>query len=115
MQQSQSLLRQRLLPDCQDTPGPALPGLASQSLLRQRLLPDAYERQAPLASEKSLNRFFVSDYFRTQLGRFVVDALDVSQSLLRQRLLPDGGSAGAQDAPGIVSIASSSAITSGRL
>ena len=111
---SQSLLRQRLLPDLFDPrPGKsdALVSIASssaitsglteggrrfvehilsQSLLRQRLLPDILQRRRATRKACCLNRFFVSDYFRTRS--------DGSR--------PHG--------PLEVSIASSSAITSGR-
>ena len=60
---SQSLLRQRLLPDSSTT-GAVTGRVLSQSLLRQRLLPDF-------------------------LARGVVGVVPQSQSLLRQRLLPD--------------------------
>ena len=63
----------------------------SQSLLRQRILPDNREAYRKLLGLKSLNRFFVSEYFRTASGA-LSDLLDAntSQSLLRQRILPDG-------------------------
>ena len=61
----------------------------SQSLLRQRLLPDLAFSTLKRARPSRLNRFFVSDYFRTSsIGEPVEDG-DKSQSLLRQRLLPD--------------------------
>ena len=61
----------------------------------------------------SLNRFFVSDYFRTEQIANLRAAIAESQSLLRQRLLPDfAGELLSRDGDS-VSIASSSAITSG--
>ena len=61
-----------------------------------------------------LNRFFVSDYFRTGVGNPDRQAGGESQSLLRQRLLPDGMEATYRASVASVSIASSSAITSGQ-
>ena len=159
---SQSLLRQRLLPDENNPMKKTITNHGSQSLLRQRLLPDASGRRVRPHPPARLNRFFVSDYFRTSstatmsglcssgLNRFFVsdyfrtpnkpylctrmvtsqsllrqrllpdkqhcarvpaDAL--SQSLLRQRLLPDLMLGFPSTTPPNVSIASSSAITSG--
>src|ERR1039457_829226 len=64
----------------------------SQSLLRQRILPDSGTLLVgPSVFGLCLNRFFVSEYSRT----FQEDAPErtdraLSQSLLRQRILPDG-------------------------
>ena len=88
---SQSLLRQRILPDISAIPGPAngagmvsiasssanTPGLGvrwsgggredpSQSLLRQRILPDDFQGMIPGSYSNGLNRFFVSEYSRTR-------------------------------------------------
>ena len=89
--------------------------IGSQSLLRQRILPDRGANYGTRFSIRSLNRFFVSEYSRTPvfedgvyvgslgLNRFFVseysrtDAVEEqiqrreerSQSLLRQRILPD--------------------------
>ena len=90
-------------------------GMMSQSLLRQRLLPDIVDSKvAPLAQNR-LNRFFVSDYFRTQEGPIYylvhsrLNRFFVSDYF---RTRPRGG----YSHPACyVSIASSSAITSGRL
>ena len=89
--QSQSLLRQRILPD------PAWPAREhtqptqkSQSLLRQRILPDVMALFWLLYLYLGLNRFFVSEYSRTDLFSPRPSCWgDKSQSLLRQRILPD--------------------------
>ena len=88
---SQSLLRQRILPDCElEARFQKFPD-RSQSLLRQRILPDVGRNQ----------------YVAVKYG--------LSQSLLRQRILPDGSRGSLRaDQPDQVSIASSSANTPGR-
>ena len=64
---------------------------------------------------RSLNRFFVSEYSRTVSGGPMAGFLiNASQSLLRQRILPDVAEALASWEFGVVSIASSSANTPGR-
>src|ERR1019366_4906694 len=88
-EKSQSLLRQRILPDLFSADG-ELCYILSQSLLRQRILPDAAPSSPFPAMFQGLNRFFVSEYSRTLLCRHgAVDGTRRSQSLLRQRILPD--------------------------
>ena len=89
----------------------------SQSLLRQRLLPGQSIVDQSVAVAKSLNRFFVSDYFRALsvascsltrsavFNRFFVS--DYFRANYRLSPLSSGAFC--------VSIASSSAITSGQL
>ena len=85
---SQSLLRQRILPDatnCTFLNGAML----SQSLLRQRILPDSSLDCLRPSYLLCLNRFFVSEYSRTYASNCTVSSRAKSQSLLRQRILPD--------------------------
>ncbi len=111
----------------------------SQSLLRERLLPGANKGESKVLAVTGLNRFFVSDYFRAvreipyvevnrrRLNRFFVsdyfraeelcirlNGCSMSQSHLRQRLLPGQSSSISRSRSQKFSIASSSAITSGR-
>ena len=63
---SQSLLRQRILPDVPTSIPTVHSGRWSQSLLRQRI--SSGRSGVPAAGDSSfqcLNRFFVSEYFRT--------------------------------------------------
>ena len=62
---SQSLLRQRILPDSGTRAVVADASGKSQSLLRQRILPDHIVSRAGGDNHGSLNRFFVSEYSRT--------------------------------------------------
>jgi len=89
---SQSLLRQRILPDFSSRVLQEKKYFVAQSLLRQRILPDIEAEVARRTAGEGLNRFFVSEYFRTE-------------------------NAGCMEMPGCleVSIASSSANTSGHL
>ena len=112
---SQSLLRQRILPDTLSVSAGLETNRKSQSLLRQRILPDgllmpppAPQKGVSIASSSAntsgryklrrrhkshqlcLNRFFVSEYFRTGWGSKPPKWAAKSQSLLRQRILPDG-------------------------
>ena len=74
---------------------------------------DACHR-AGVSDQQSLNRFFVSEYFRTNPASRSASVNVSSQSLLRQRILPDGAlGIGEYLQKTIVSIASSSANTSG--
>ena len=93
---------------------PQLTLATSQSLLRQRILPDFERYKEEYRARKGLNRFFVSEYSRTEeiydevacgnevsiasssantpghiSGQVAAQALELSQSLLRQRILPD--------------------------
>ena len=86
---SQSLLRQRILPDL--APSPTWFRLR---VCLNRFFVSEYSRtrkmkRAARAARMGLNRFFVSEYSRTI--RIVNDTDDayLSQSLLRQRILPD--------------------------
>ena len=66
----------------------------SQSLLRQRLSQDATWTPPNTARSHCLNRFFVSDYLRTNFRTNFSASFIASQSLLRQRLSQDIGSPG---------------------
>src|ERR1017187_2192648 len=61
---SQSLLRQRILPDIQEYISTNIVGELSQSLLRQRILPDTEPTACRRRRAFGLNRFFVSEYSR---------------------------------------------------
>ena len=110
---SQSLLRQRLLPDAFH-PRDRVGFPVSQSLLRQRLLPDLMETFPPTNAFDRLNRFFVSDYFRTRWWRRRSD-VRLTVSIASSSAITSGhwSLARARSRNQSVSIASSSAITSG--
>ena len=90
-------------------------GIRSQSLLRQRILPDISVYRFGGRRLNRLNRFFVSEYSRTMNMSRVPWLSIASQSLLRQRILPDTSWYFAKDGSWTVSIASSSANTPGPL
>src|ERR1017187_2706067 len=63
--ESQSLLRQRILPDNVNILEACKAGIMSQSLLRQRILPDHFGDKRNRQLVERLNRFFVSESSRT--------------------------------------------------
>ena len=110
---SQSLLRQRILPDNEVGDCPEHVSNSSQSLLRQRILPDIEKNaaQLTLVRSQSLLRQRILPDSKSHGG--CPSVYRESQSLLRQRILPDITSIGSMCQEPIVSIASSSANTPG--
>jgi hypothetical protein len=88
---SQSLLRQRILPDIIGYELPVAATRKSQSLLRQRILPDKFAPLVRLSDETPVSIASSSANTPgptlTTLSESVANSK--SQSLLRQRILPD--------------------------
>ena len=138
VKKSQSLLRQRIIQVVSGCPRTVRCGNRSQSLLRQRIIQVIEITPEMPASGFSLNRFFVSESFRSLAKLTGAPSTAVvsiasssanhsghtsagsaspgyswSQSLLRQRIIQVGSVQRRREAPQVVSIASSSANHSG--